>query len=106
MPTLVPSSFSSTINDSSATNSHDSRSPRRLSSAVPVEPNRCGVLGYLTKSSREAPMERNPSKIVIREETRDRRTGSDSVGLMLVDQSPRRRRHQTSSQVLANVTTS
>src|SRR6185369_3649591 len=56
MPTFVPSIFSSTISESFVMNLLDSDSLRCLSSSVPFEPNRCGVLGYLTKSSREAPM--------------------------------------------------
>ena len=56
MPTFVPSSFSSTISDPSARKRSDSASPRCLSSSVPLEPKRWGVLGYLTNSSRELPM--------------------------------------------------
>src|SRR3954471_6236919 len=56
MPTFVPSIFSSTISDGSAMNRSDSASPKCLSSPVPFEPNRWGVLGYLVKLSRELPM--------------------------------------------------
>src|SRR4051794_39204494 len=55
MPTFVPSSFSSTISDSSASKRRDSASPRCLSSSVPLEPKRWGVLGYLTNSSCDRP---------------------------------------------------
>jgi hypothetical protein len=50
MPTLVPSSFSSAISDPSARKRADSPSSRCLSSSVPLEPKRWGVLGYLTNS--------------------------------------------------------
>src|ERR1700686_1940920 len=56
MPTFVPSSFSSTMSEASAMKARDSFWPRCLSSSVPREPNRCGVRGYLVKSSRDAPM--------------------------------------------------
>src|SRR5437867_6718116 len=56
MPTFVPSSFSSTMSDRSAINASDSFRPRCLSSSVPFEPKRCGVRGYLMKSSRVAPI--------------------------------------------------
>src|SRR5713101_1366116 len=56
MPTLVPSSFSSTMSEASAMKSRDSCWPRCLSSSVPREPNRCGVRGYFMKSSRDAPI--------------------------------------------------
>src|SRR5687768_3714497 len=56
MPTFVPSIFSSTINDGSAMNASDAFRSKCLSSSVPLEPNRCGVRGYLTKLSREAPI--------------------------------------------------
>src|SRR5689334_511210 len=58
MPTFVPSIFSSTISDGSATKRSDSASPRCLSSSVPLEPKRCGVLGYLTNSSCDPPTAR------------------------------------------------
>src|SRR6185369_3164510 len=53
---FVPSIFSSTIKDGSAINASDSFRPRCLSSSVPFEPNKCGVRGYLMKSSRDAPI--------------------------------------------------
>src|SRR5580693_5731103 len=56
MPAFVPSTFSFTIKDGSATNASDSFRPTCLSSSVPFEPNKCGVRGYLTKSSRVAPI--------------------------------------------------
>src|SRR5271157_5795638 len=56
MPTFVPSSFSSTISDSSARKRRDSASPRCLSSSVPLDPKRWGVLGYFTNSPYELPM--------------------------------------------------
>src|SRR5882724_1001471 len=56
MPTFVPSIFSSTINDGAAINASESFWPRWLSSSVPFEPNKCGVRGYLMKSSRVAPI--------------------------------------------------
>src|ERR1035441_8435772 len=60
MPTFVPSSFSSTMREGSAIKPLDSFGPRCLSSWVPLEPERCGVRGYLTKSSRVAPIILSP----------------------------------------------
>src|SRR5208337_3737430 len=56
MPTFVPSSFSSTIRDTSARKRLDSGSPKCLSSSVPLDPKRWGVLGYFTNSPYELPM--------------------------------------------------
>src|SRR5438477_5243316 len=46
------------MSDESAMNDSDSFRPRCLSSSVPFEPKRCGVRGYLMKSSRVAPITR------------------------------------------------
>lgn len=43
------------LSDGSATKRADSSADKCLSSSVPREPKRCGVRGYLTKSSRERP---------------------------------------------------
>src|SRR5713101_4107683 len=57
MPTFVPSSFSSTMSDGSASKSSDSSCARCLSSSVPFEPKRWGVRGNLMKSSRVVPID-------------------------------------------------
>ena len=56
MPTFVPSIFSSTISEGLLMNLSESPSFICLSSAVPREPNKCGVLGYLMKSPCDSPM--------------------------------------------------
>src|SRR3954451_25035294 len=72
MPTFVPSSFSSTMSDSSARKRRDSASPRCLSSSVPLEPKRWGVLGYLTNSSCDRPTAR---PLPLDQATEERRVG-------------------------------
>ena len=56
IPTLVPSSFSSTTSDGSLSICAVSAVPNRLSSEVPSDPARCGVRGYLKKSPLVVPM--------------------------------------------------
>ena len=56
IPTLVPSSFSSTTSDGSFSICAVSAGPNRLSSEVPSDPARCGVRGYLKKLPLVIPM--------------------------------------------------
>src|ERR1035437_6450230 len=81
MPTFVPSSFFSTMREGSAIKPLDSPGPRCLSSSVPFEPKGCGVRGYLTKSSRVAP-------IILSSVYNIQRKGASFASLVLQRHSP------------------
>src|ERR1039458_6442813 len=69
------------MREGSAIKSLDSPGPRCLSSSVPFEPKRCGVRGYLTKSSRVAPIILSPVYII-------QRKGASFASLSLQRHSP------------------